>query len=117
MADETYPMPSQGWTCFHCGDHFTTPGAAQDHFGNTPMADPACRIKVGEERGLVMALRRAEAELERYRADDSDMAREMHGMRAAHTVALRDAEQLGYDRGLADMRKHGWRLADEKLEA
>ena len=67
---DTYPIPADGWTCFHCGEKFTTPGSARDHFGCEPCADPACRIKVGEERGLVMALRKVEAELERYRNED-----------------------------------------------
>ena len=72
---DTYPMPAHGWTCFHCGETFTTPGSARDHFGCEPCADPACRIKVGEERGLVMALRKAEKELERYRVEDSNAYR------------------------------------------
>ena len=63
---DTYPMPAHGWTCFHCGETFTTPGSARDHFGCEPCADPACRIKVGEERGLVMALRKAEKALEPF---------------------------------------------------
>jgi hypothetical protein len=49
-----------------------------------------------------MALRRAEAELARYRAEDSDTDRAMHGMRADHARALIRAEELGYERGLRD---------------
>jgi hypothetical protein len=60
----TYPRPRHGWTCFHCGDTFTTPGAAQLHFGHTPMDDPACRIKAGEEYGLLIALRKIEKDYE-----------------------------------------------------
>lgn len=60
--EDTYLAPPHGWTCFHCGETFTTVGAARDHFGFEPSRDPACRIKVGEERGLVMALRKAEQE-------------------------------------------------------
>lgn len=55
-----YNRPKHGWVCFHCGDVFRTPGAARDHFGFSPAATPACRIKVGDERGIVMALREAE---------------------------------------------------------
>ena len=55
---DTYPTPPDGWVCFHCGERFTTPGSAQDHFGDRPEDTAACRIKVGEERGLVMELRR-----------------------------------------------------------
>ena len=57
---DTYSMPPDGWVCFHCGERFTTPGGAKDHFGSHPSATAACRIKVGEEMGLLMALRRAE---------------------------------------------------------
>lgn len=69
----TYPMPEHGWTCFFCGETFTTPGAARDHFGADPIADTACRIKFGEERGLVMALRKAEAKLALLSAPDDRM--------------------------------------------
>ena len=71
---DTYPMPAHGWTCFHCGETFTTPGSARDHFGCAPCADPACRIKVGEERGLVRALRRVEEELARRAQPASGLA-------------------------------------------
>jgi hypothetical protein len=60
---ETYTMPEHGWTCFHCGETFTTPGSAEDHFGATPDRVPGCIIKAGAERGLLMALRRTEAAL------------------------------------------------------
>ena len=67
MTQETYLAPPDGWVCFHCGERFTTPGAAEDHFGARPTDTAACLIKVGEERGLVMALRRAEAEVRELR--------------------------------------------------
>ena len=60
--DGSYPMPADGWRCFHCGEVFTTPGAARDHFGATPEAATGCLLKVapGEERGLLMTLRKTE---------------------------------------------------------
>ena len=58
----TYPAPSDGWVCFHCGERFKSWGAARDHFGETPRAFTGCVLK-GEERGLLMALRKAEAGL------------------------------------------------------
>ncbi len=61
----TYPMPLDGWTCFHCGERFTKPGTARDHFGETPQDSTGCVIKAGEEQGLLMELRRAQA---RYRS-------------------------------------------------
>ena len=55
-------MPRDGWVCFHCGERFTTYGAAEDHFGKTPEAKVGCLINT-EERGLLMSLRRAEEEV------------------------------------------------------
>ncbi len=99
---DTYEMPPHGWTCFFCGDTFTTVGAAQDHFGGDLMSAAACQIKAGEEMGLLMALRKAEAELARYRVEDSDADRRYYAMQAEHAAALQRAEEDGYARGLRD---------------
>lgn len=93
-----------GWVCFHCGERFLTPGAAEIHFGASQFTDPACRIKASGEFGLVVALRAAEVELERYRAEDSDKDRELAAMAANHYRALQAEEEKGYARGLADAR-------------
>lgn len=45
---DTYPMPKDGWVCFHCGERFTVPGKARAHFGATPDLKPACLIKGGD---------------------------------------------------------------------
>ena len=55
-------MPPDGWVCFHCGERFTTVGGAQVHFGRVPSNTPGCLIKAGEARGLLMEVRRLEAE-------------------------------------------------------
>lgn len=64
----------QQWTCFHCGETFTTPGGASDHFGATPEAQTGCLIdrvaleeggKPERGRGLLMALRKVEDEIAR----------------------------------------------------
>lgn len=96
------------WTCFHCGETFTTRGLARDHFGFDPSCDPACRIKVGAERGLVMALRKAEADCDEMRGLLHDEASEAYRLYAAQATRHRDqvmtAEEHGYERGLADGR-------------
>ena len=63
MAQETYRMPPDGWVCFHCGERFKTVGGARVHFGRRPSSTAGCLIKVGEARGLLMEVRRLEAEL------------------------------------------------------
>lgn len=106
--DDTYPQPEHGWTCFHCGETFTKPGAARDHFGFDPSSDPACRIKIGAERGLLMALRKVEAEnaelLFKLHEECSDIAKAYHAANARHLAQLEEAECLGYERGVSDAR-------------
>lgn len=108
MADdqETYPKPPHGWTCFHCGETFTTPGAARDHFGFDPSHDPGCRIKLGAERGLLMALRKAEQQLsEAWRAiheESTEAAIAYYAQQTRHRAQLMTVEEHGYERGLRD---------------
>lgn len=99
------------WRCFHCDEVFTTAGSAADHFGSYQGATPGCVIdKVALEdggkhlrgRGLLMELRKVEAELQRYREEDTDLHREIHRLHAAHHTALQREEEKGYARGLAD---------------
>ncbi len=64
-----------GWQCFHCGEIFTTAGGAQDHFGAKSDAKPGCILKValGNERGLLMELRKAEDERDQLRARQAEI--------------------------------------------
>ncbi len=103
-----YEQPPHGWTCFHCGETFTTVGSARTHFGAQPAAVQGCmlRVQLGPERGLLMALRKAEDECRRawsaVHDESTDAHRAMYAMQSRHAAALRDAEELGYARGLRD---------------
>lgn len=112
-VDRLTTAPS--WRCFHCDEVFTTWGAARDHFGAVDGAEPGCRIdqvaveeggKPERGRGLLMALRKVEAEyaelLRRQCAEDTDLHRQMAALRSDHAAALRREEEAGYARGLAD---------------
>lgn len=106
---ETYEKPEHGWTCFHCGETFTTVGGARNHFGFDPHeCEPACRIKVGAERGLLSALRKAErAALTAQEALHAESAEGIKALRSAegrYREQIIAAEELGYERGLADGR-------------
>lgn len=111
MADDTYEPPKHGWTCFHCGETFKTFGSARDHFGADPSAQPGCLIdqvaleeggKPERGRGLLVALRKVEAELTRYREEDTELHREIHRLHSDHRQALVREEEKGYARGLRD---------------
>lgn len=108
MPDIPPPSPMTeppGWACFcfHCGETFTTKAQARAHFGADYLDLAGCQIKASD-RGLLGALREAEAQLERYRAEDSDKDREMGRMQSDHATALRREEEKGYARGLRDGR-------------
>jgi hypothetical protein len=88
MTEATYNAPPHGWTCFHCGETFTTPGAARDHFGETPEETPGCvlKVEVGGERGLLLELRKTQQELTKLREEVSDESlfyREYHAKLAS----------------------------------
>lgn len=104
MRTDTYQMPPNGWTCFHCGETFTTVGAARIHFGADQSAQPGCmeKVAVGAERGLLMALRKAEERIARYMEEDTDLHRALYRLQSQQSDALRDAEEAGYARGLRD---------------
>lgn len=98
--------PAHGWTCFHCGETFTQPHAARQHFGYDQGYEPACIIKAGAEKSMVEALRRAEASAAEawgiVHAESSEGQKAYANAAARHSEQLRLAEELGYERGLRD---------------
>jgi hypothetical protein len=97
---ETYPAPPHGWTCFHCGETFMHANAARLHFGASIYDEPKCQISAHRLRAM-------EAELRRYREEDTGLHRQIARMQADHAVALRREEEKGYARGLRDARDEG----------
>lgn len=94
------------WRCFHCDAVFTRKQDAADHFGGEQGALTACQLK-GYENLLIQKIREQEAQLGTYRHEDDIVLRAMEAMRADHARALRQAEELGYNRGVYDMRSKG----------
>ncbi len=64
------------WRCFHCDEVFWCPSAAADHFGHSECSTAACQIDA-------MAVREMERQLASYRAEDTDLHRQIHSMSAA----------------------------------
>lgn len=101
---DTYSQPSDGWVCYHCGERFKTQSAAKDHFGERPEAQLACKIKAGDERGLVMSLRKAEADLAAARAENAGLrryARHDRGCNAAVYTNEKPPCNCGFEAALA----------------
>jgi hypothetical protein len=59
-------------------------------------------MRVPGETSLLTALRSAQDELARYRAEDTDLMRAIWAMQSDHATALRREEERGYEKGLRD---------------
>lgn len=94
------------WRCFHCGDAFTKAQErwAREHFGDDQGDLPVCQMRLPGEHHLLTALRKAQRELRRFYAEDTDLMRAIYAMQADHAQALRREEERGYEKGLADGR-------------
>lgn len=92
------------WKCFHCGDVFTNPKHAAEHFGQGESDIVACKLKHSEGH-LVTLIRKLESELSSYRRDDSHILRAWMAKEAEHAQALIREEEKGFSRGVADMRR------------
>lgn len=88
------------WRCFHCDVVFTNPSCAAVHFGSDEAATCACVLP--HEQHLVEHIRDLEAQLDRYRAEDSSVMRSIYTLEADHRQALIRAEEDGYNKGVRD---------------
>ena len=86
------------WRCFHCDEVFTDRASAAAHFGPSIWSDPACTVDASK-------LRELEAELARYREEDTDLHRALHAKDCKMTRAVQEAEEAGYARGLRDAKR------------
>jgi hypothetical protein len=103
-------MARNSWRCFHCDERFARAADAAQHFGGDQGALAGCQIK-GHEGGLLQKVREQEALILSYLHETEPLTRAMESMLAEHAQELRRAEELGYDRGVQDMKAHGCRVA------
>jgi len=96
--------PTTQWRCFHCDETFTDKKLAAEHFGASEVEEPGCKMLAKGEVELLRDYRDMAARWQRCVSEDCDASRIFHSMSAKIATAERDAEQKGYDRGLADGR-------------
>ncbi|PWJ88446.1 hypothetical protein C8D77_111169 [Mesorhizobium loti] len=101
-----YDDAAHAWRCFHCDEVFTDERCARDHFGRDETCEPACQIKMGAERSLLTALRRAENDAAdawaAIHSESTDAAKAYHAQLARHQEQLRITEELGFERGMRE---------------
>lgn len=68
-SGDTYETPRHGWTCFHCGEHFSRfeHDQAREHFGPTPNWNPKCFDRNAPRDVLVAEVRHLRQEVEELR--------------------------------------------------
>lgn len=95
-------MPIE-WRCFHCGDVFTDRDEAREHFGETLDDEPICQVTAERYRAV-------ERELQTFQNEADATSKTFYDIGHRAAIAERDAEQKGYDRGIADAKAHPYEL-------
>jgi hypothetical protein len=98
------------WRCFHCDECFAEVSAAREHFGASEHDKPACQIDITHVRWL-------EAQWRRQLEDDTEAMRHVRGVLSEHERLRREAEELGYARGLRDAQKRPEELGLQRIAA
>lgn len=92
------------WRCFHCDEVFTDPKEAALHFGCMLDDHAACKRLNDDDRALLKTIADLSARWTRCLNEDCDASRVYHSMSADMARKVREAEEAGYAKGLADGR-------------
>lgn len=90
----------QIWRCFHCDEVCTDHATALEHFGIDRHCDPICKVDRAEYRR--MEIRHIASVME-----ETELHLALDAKTAEMIRAVREAEEKGYERGLADGRALG----------
>ena len=86
---------SAPWSCFHCVYVAETREEGLLHFGRAEDCTPICGVAAETYRQMEQAVWE-------YRNECDATSKTFYSLGAEHQTKLREAEQAGYDRGLAD---------------
>lgn len=105
------------WRCFFCDAVFTNREKAAEHFGvDLCEADvPACKLMQYQER-FIQYVRGLEEEIRQYQDDNKPLQRAMWDLEATIHDKTIAAEQQGYDKAVAEMKRQGYCPEPKKHE-
>src|SRR5690242_348459 len=109
-------MPRKQWRWFFCDEVVRSGRAAAEHFGTEIGCDyptPACQVKAHEGH-LGAHIRQLEAELATWNNESHQIQQSIPTLEGEVAEKLRRAEEDGYARGVADMKKQGYCVEPEK---
>lgn len=109
-VSQTVSHDTREWRCFFCDDVFTTQEAAALHFGGFDSCEPdttACKL-MSHQQHVLEYIRGLEDEISLYQAENHPTIKAVFAVEAEMRRAVTKAEEAGYARGVADMRKQGF---------
>lgn len=104
------------WRCFFCDEVFITRGLAAEHFGTELACDSpivACQIKEHEGH-LVTYIRKLETELGVWTSESHEIQKSIVTLESNIDTQIKHAEDKGYAKGVADMKKQGFCVEPDK---
>ena len=98
------------WCCFFCDEVFRSREKAALHFGCFDSCEPdttACKLLPHQEKVLEY-IRGLEDEIRQYQYENAPMLQAMWTLEADMRVKIKEAEEKGYTKGVADMQSQGY---------
>lgn len=97
------------WRCFFCDETFTNKEKAAEHFGIAlcEVDVPACKLFESQEL-ILKYIRECENEIRQYQDGNKPLQRAIWAVQSEKDKAVKEAEEKGYAKGVADMQKQGY---------
>lgn len=110
------PSTEREWRCFHCDEVFKTKKAAALHFGCEVTDQAACKQLNDDQNALLHVIRDQSLQLFRMREEITPLDQLRHIIDHHIYQEVRNAEELGYRRGLEDGRRDWLKILWWRLE-
>lgn len=98
------------WRCFFCDEVFKSREKAALHFGCFDSCEPdttACKLLSHQEK-ILEYVRGLEDEIKQYQSENIPLLQAMWVLEADMATKVKEAENNGYAKGVADMKAQGY---------
>lgn len=104
------------WRCYFCDEVFTSKDKAALHFGVFEACEadePACKLMQHQER-FMEYVRGLEHQIRLYQDENTPLQKAIWDVENLMQVSVNEAEQKGYNKGVADMKNQGYCVEPQK---
>lgn len=92
------------YRCYYCKELLDA-AEASIHFGDHGDSKPICIIQGSTAHGLAVRVRELEKDIAEFRSETDPVSRYWYDLQSKHHREVREAEESGYAKGLADAKK------------